>query len=151
MDRFVQRNEATTKPSISENYDRIHQDPNFDYRPVSEVPVKYRPIFSKYPYFNKVQSKVLDSVLFSDAPLVLSAPTGSGKTVVFELAIVRLLQQTEPSMISKIKIVYMAPLKALCCERLNDWRSKFTPFNLNCIDNLNLISSCLRIRCGCNI
>ena len=46
-----------------------------------------------------------DKVLYTDLPLVLSAPTGSGKTVVFELAIVRLLQQTGQQ-ISSVKIVY---------------------------------------------
>jgi ATP-dependent DNA helicase HFM1/MER3 len=46
-----------------------------------------------FPYFNLVQSAVFSDALQSDRSLVVSAPTGSGKTVVFELAIVRELLQ----------------------------------------------------------
>lgn len=48
---------------------------------------------------------VFDDVLCSDAPLVTSAPTGSGKTVLFELAIVRLLIQMEGNL-SRVKVIY---------------------------------------------
>ena len=43
--------------------------------------------------------------MYTDIPLVTSAPTGSGKTVIFELAIVRLLMQMIDN-ISMIKVVY---------------------------------------------
>lgn len=43
--------------------------------------------------------------MYTDAPLVVSAPTGSGKTVLFELAIVRLMMQLAEN-ISQAKIVY---------------------------------------------
>ena len=43
--------------------------------------------------------------MYTDIPLVTSAPTGSGKTVIFELAIVRLLMQMVDN-ISMIKVVY---------------------------------------------
>lgn len=33
-------------------------------------------------------------VMYTDSPIVTSAPTGSGKTVIFELAIIRLLMQS---------------------------------------------------------
>ena len=44
-------------------------------------------------------------VIYTDSPLVTSAPTGSGKTVIFELAIIRLLMQTEEQMAAS-KVVY---------------------------------------------
>ena len=44
-------------------------------------------------------------VVYTDRPLVASAPTGSGKTVIFELAIVRLLMQSGKQMASS-KVVY---------------------------------------------
>ncbi|KAJ8310616.1 LOW QUALITY PROTEIN: hypothetical protein KUTeg_012481 [Tegillarca granosa] len=67
--------------------------------------VEYRGIFP-YQYFNTVQSRVFQdcapqlgavsfSIFYSDNPVVLSAPTGSGKTVVFELAIIRLLMKLD--------------------------------------------------------
>ena len=43
--------------------------------------------------------------MYSDSHLVTSAPTGSGKTVIFELAIVRVLMQMSDS-IHSLKIVY---------------------------------------------
>ena len=43
--------------------------------------------------------------MYTDIPMVVCAPTGSGKTVIFELAIIRLLMNsgTGPS---KAKVVY---------------------------------------------
>lgn len=54
--------------------------------------LKYRPIFQSYPSFNTVQSKVFDDVFHSDSHIIVSAPTGSGKTVIFELAIIQLIE-----------------------------------------------------------
>ena len=47
------------------------------------------------------------------------APTGSGKTVAAELAVFRMLR-TQPG----CKAVYVAPLKALVRERMNDWKKR---------------------------
>ncbi|MPC18208.1 putative ATP-dependent DNA helicase HFM1 [Portunus trituberculatus] len=52
---------------------------------------QYRSLFSQFPFFNIVQSTVFPDVFESDRSVVVSAPTGSGKTVVMELALVRLL------------------------------------------------------------
>ncbi|KAF5306945.1 hypothetical protein FQA39_LY00175 [Lamprigera yunnana] len=68
-----------------------------------------------------------------DQSLVVSAPTGSGKTVVFELAIVRFLENLKTFNDIPYKIVYVAPMKALCEERLVDWFPKFSNLGLNCI------------------
>lgn len=43
--------------------------------------------------------------MYTDSSLVVSAPTGSGKTVIFELAIIRLLMQSSIDMITG-KIIY---------------------------------------------
>ncbi|PVD32707.1 hypothetical protein C0Q70_08152 [Pomacea canaliculata] len=72
-------------------------------------------------------------LLYGDRSVVVSAPTGSGKTVLFDLAIIRLLlcAQGDPS---SIKIVYMAPMKALCNERVTDWQKRMSPFGLECLE-----------------
>ncbi|XP_035993787.1 probable ATP-dependent DNA helicase HFM1 [Fundulus heteroclitus] len=100
-------------------------------RPVSEIPLKFRSIFSEFPFFNYVQSKALDDVLYTNKNFVACAPTGSGKTVLFELAIIRLLMET-PEPWRKVKAVYMAPIKALCSQCYDNWSKKFGPLGLTC-------------------
>ncbi|NXA34020.1 HFM1 helicase, partial [Eudromia elegans] len=100
-------------------------------RAVTEIPTQFRSIFKEFPYFNYVQSKALDDLLYTDRNFVVCAPTGSGKTVMFELAITRLLMET-PMPWLNVKIVYMAPIKALCSQRFDDWKEKFGPIGLSC-------------------
>lgn len=63
--------------------------------------------------------------------LVVAAPTGSGKTVVLEMAICKLLLECKTD---QYKIVYMAPTKALCSERQRDWQAKFASLDLQCAE-----------------
>ncbi|EEB87636.1 hypothetical protein MPER_14953, partial [Moniliophthora perniciosa FA553] len=64
---------------------------------------------------------------------VVSAPTGSGKTVLFELAIIRMLMDSKNSG-QRLKAVYIAPTKALCGERYRDWATKFDPLGIKCCE-----------------
>ncbi|XP_043112345.1 probable ATP-dependent DNA helicase HFM1 [Puntigrus tetrazona] len=100
-------------------------------RPVSEIPAKFRSVFKEFPYFNYVQSRALDDVLYTNKNFVACAPTGSGKTVLFELAIVRLLIEASDAW-HNVRAVYMAPIKALCSQRFENWKQKFGPLGLNC-------------------
>ncbi|NXK83523.1 HFM1 helicase, partial [Amazona guildingii] len=100
-------------------------------RAVTEIPTQFRSIFKEFPYFNYAQSKALDDLLYTDRNFVICAPTGSGKTVMFELAITRLLMEA-PLPWLNIKVVYMAPIKALCSQRFDDWKEKFGPIGLSC-------------------
>lgn len=58
--------------------------------------------------------------------MFLGAPTGSGKTAVAELAILR-MKRLHPDGIC----VYIAPLKALARERLKEWRDRLGSSPLN--------------------
>ncbi|XP_026062307.1 probable ATP-dependent DNA helicase HFM1 [Carassius auratus] len=100
-------------------------------RPVSEIPAKFRSVFKEFPYFNYVQSQALDDVLYTNKNFVACAPTGSGKTVLFELAIVQLLIEASDDW-HNVRAVYMAPIKALCSQRFENWKQKFGPLGLNC-------------------
>ncbi|XP_076001011.1 putative ATP-dependent DNA helicase HFM1 [Genypterus blacodes] len=100
-------------------------------RPVSEIPAKFRSVFKDFPFFNYVQSKALDDVLYSGRNFVACAPTGSGKTVLFELAIIRLLMETSEPW-RDVKAVYMAPIKALCSQCYESWKKKFSPLGVSC-------------------
>ena len=81
--------------------------------------IRFQVIFP-FKRFNKMQSELYPQVYDDLASLVVSSPTGSGKTCVLELALVKLFS-TNPA----AKVVYMAPTKALCNERCEDWKAKF--------------------------
>ena len=57
--------------------------------PVSSLPPSSRALFP-FASFNRMQSECFDEAYGSDRSMVVSAPTGSGKTVLLELALARL-------------------------------------------------------------
>jgi activating signal cointegrator complex subunit 3 len=73
----------------------------------------------RFSHFNPIQSQTFHTLYHTDANVLVGAPTGSGKTIIGEIAMLRLLH-TRPG----AKIVYVAPLKALARERLTDWKKK---------------------------
>ncbi|CAG9769327.1 unnamed protein product [Ceutorhynchus assimilis] len=82
-----------------------------------------------FTHFNAVQSQVFHSCYHTDTPIILGAPTGSGKTIVAELCILRLFR-CNPNK----KVVYIAPMKALVRERVKDWSTKFAKINKKVIE-----------------
>lgn len=96
----------------------------------NELPDRFRSIFP-FQVFNAVQSKCFGTTYNSDDNLVLSAPTGSGKTVVLEMAICRLVAGFRNG---QFKIIYMAPTKSLCSERQSNWQRKFKHLDLQCAE-----------------
>uniref|UniRef100_T1KU76 RNA helicase n=2 Tax=Tetranychus urticae TaxID=32264 RepID=T1KU76_TETUR len=102
---------------------------------IEKIPDKFRSIFSDFPRFNLAQSKVFPDAFNSDKTMVISAPTGSGKTAIFELAITRLLYLADTKQINaSFRVVYIAPLKTLCHERYLDWQRKFSNLGLSCVE-----------------
>ncbi|KAM6593870.1 DExH-box ATP-dependent RNA helicase DExH14 [Cannabis sativa] len=71
----------------------------------------------KFSHFNPIQTQAFHVLYHTDNNVLLGAPTGSGKTISAELAMLRLFN-TQPDM----KVIYIAPLKAIVRERMNDWR-----------------------------
>ncbi|RPA76339.1 putative DEAD/DEAH box DNA helicase [Ascobolus immersus RN42] len=93
---------------------------------LNTLPDRFRSIFP-FPVFNAIQSRTFPAVFESSDNLVLSSPTGSGKTVILELAICRMITTREQG---TYKIIYQAPTKALCSERKRDWEKKFSTLGL---------------------
>lgn len=94
------------------------------------LPDKFRTIFP-FQLFNVVQSKCFPLVYGTDENVVISAPTGSGKTAILEMAICKLVSNQGSG---NFKIVYQAPTKSLCSERARDWQAKFCHMNLQCVE-----------------
>ena len=110
-----------------QNHYSLHDKPSNQVS-VMELPQKYRVIYN-FKTFNDVQSNCYSLIMNSQKNLVVSSPTGSGKTCLMELAIIRLLHSKDGA---TGKIIYMAPTKALCSERTRDWKAKFERFGITC-------------------
>uniref|UniRef100_A0A1D1YQG8 RNA helicase n=1 Tax=Anthurium amnicola TaxID=1678845 RepID=A0A1D1YQG8_9ARAE len=87
--------------------------------PVTALSNEYYQGLYKFSHFNPIQTQAFHVLYHTDSNVLLGAPTGSGKTISAELAMFRLFN-TQPDM----KVIYIAPLKALVRERMNDWRKR---------------------------
>jgi ATP-dependent DNA helicase HFM1/MER3 len=95
-----------------------------------ELPDRIRQVFP-FQLFNAVQSKCFTPIYKTNDNIVVSSPTGSGKTALLELAICRAVEGHGSG---QFKIVYQAPTKSLCSERMRDWQKKFSHLNLPCAE-----------------
>ncbi|ODV78726.1 DNA-directed DNA polymerase [Suhomyces tanzawaensis NRRL Y-17324] len=73
----------------------------------------------RFRYFNPMQTMAFHSLYNSNSSVFVGSPTGSGKTVVAELAIWHAFNEFPGS-----KVVYIAPMKALVRERVDDWTER---------------------------
>ena len=81
---------------------------------------RYEQLYAnRFDVFNPIQTQLFHILYHTDTPVLLGAPTGSGKTTVAELALLRMKNQNPKS-----KCVYIAPLKSLARERLREWSKK---------------------------
>ncbi|CAH8504302.1 unnamed protein product [Schistosoma bovis] len=99
----------------------------------SSFPEQFTSVFD-FNTFNCIQNFVCQEIFTTNKSLVVSAPTGSGKTVIFELAIVKQLNDYETSsQKDPFIIIYIAPTKAICSQTFSEWNRKFSRFCLNCL------------------
>ncbi|KAG6389908.1 hypothetical protein SASPL_151383 [Salvia splendens] len=129
---------------------------------VTDLPAPFRSAFN-FRYFNSLQSECFSTCYLSDFNMVISAPTGSGKTVLFELCIMRLLSKSITAggsfnhhigtlktvgflmvlvmtkisvfiILEEVAMIYIAPSKALVQEKLRHWTQKFGSLGINCLE-----------------
>lgn len=114
------------------------------------IDARFVHLFQSLGRFNHMQSAIMHQALNSDVNMVVAAPTGSGKTVIHEVAIVRLLSQESSK---PPKIVYVAPNKALCQQRMREWNAKFTPLGQRVLEVTGDIDfkQCLRLVAQANV
>jgi len=70
--------------------------------------------------FNKIQTQVFQALYTTNDNVFVGAPTGSGKTICAEFALLRLWSQDEPG-----RAVCIEPYQELVDLRLTEWQSKF--------------------------
>ena len=75
-------------------------------------------------HFNPVQTQTFQCLYNTDDNALVGAPTGSGKTICAEFAILRVLNKLNKGEAEGARCVYMAPTPEIAKERLNDWQSR---------------------------
>lgn len=104
----LKKRKLYTQDLFEDDYDTNSKagEPN-KLRCVKEIPREFRNIFAdSFLYFNEVQSKIFDDIYNSYVSLAVTAPTSSGKTVLLELGIIRLLLQAKNQSPPDFRIVY---------------------------------------------
>ena len=75
----------------------------------------------RFQFFNPMQTQLFHCMYHTSSNVLLGSPTGSGKTVAAELAMWWAFRENPGS-----KVVYIAPMKALVRERVQDWTKRLT-------------------------
>lgn len=139
--RKVKLPEGSTKKTFK-GYEEIHvpapkkrNDPTDRDIPVTEMPEWSRVPFGTTPKLNKIQSKCFPTAFNDDGNMLICAPTGSGKTNVGMLTILREIgknrnPETGEINLDGFKIVYIAPLKALVQEQVGNFGARLKPYGI---------------------
>eukprot|EP01059_Diplonema_ambulator_P031908 TRINITY_DN6011_c1_g5_i1.p1 TRINITY_DN6011_c1_g5~~TRINITY_DN6011_c1_g5_i1.p1 ORF type:complete len:2067 (+),score=794.61 TRINITY_DN6011_c1_g5_i1:370-6201(+) len=103
--------------------------------PVASLPGWAQLAFgTQITHLNQVQSKVFQTAFYSPENMLISAPTGAGKTV---CALLTMLQEVGKHvtpegtlMKEEFKMIYVAPMKALAQEMVTNFSKKLAPYNM---------------------
>ena len=103
--------------------------------PTTELPEWARKGFGTSKELNRIQTKCFPTAFNDDGNMLICAPTGSGKTNVAMLAILREIgehrnPETGEIMLDDFKIVYIAPLKALVQEQVGNFGKRLEPYGI---------------------
>lgn len=150
---FDQGNHLMTNPNVKlpqgstkrtfKGYEEIHvpapkRHKDSDERadmPTSELPDWARPGFGSSAKLNRIQTKCYPAAFQDDGNMLICAPTGSGKTNVAMLAMLREIgknrnPETGEIMLDDFKIVYIAPLKALVQEQVGNFGKRLESYGI---------------------
>ena len=149
---FDQGNHLMTNPNVKlpqgstkrtfKGYEEIHvpapkprRDPNERNLPTSELPDWARQGFGSAKELNRIQTRCFPTAFQDDGNMLICAPTGSGKTNVAMLTMLREIgknrnPETGEIMLDDFKIVYIAPLKALVQEQVGNFGKRLEPYGI---------------------
>lgn len=101
---------------------------------IASMPSWMHTCFEGVKHLNRVQSKLCDYAIESEGNMLLCAPTGSGKTNVALLCMLGLISRFRNDdgsvRLSDFKIVYVAPMKALVHECVQNFSKRLAPLNI---------------------
>ena len=101
--------------------------------PVAELPEYAQLAFRGVAKLNALQSAVVQTALYSNENVLVCAPTGAGKT---NVAVLSMMQQVglcmEDGVLNrdKLKMIYIAPMKALAQELVAKFSKALAPLGL---------------------
>ncbi|KAI5815505.1 DEAD/DEAH box helicase domain-containing protein [Pyronema omphalodes] len=103
--------------------------------PVSTMPEWAQAPFKSNPTLNRIQTQCFPTAFEDDGNMLVCAPTGSGKTNVSMLTILREIGKHRDPVSGVIKtddfkIVYIAPLKALVQEQVGNFGKRLEPYGI---------------------
>ncbi|CUS22555.1 LAQU0S06e00716g1_1 [Lachancea quebecensis] len=128
---------------VKEGYEEIHIPPpsrpseNFDLVPISALPAWAKGAFpsNEMTSLNRIQSEVYPMAMGNDENMLICAPTGSGKTNIAMLSVLRVLSHHINKSkggfdLQSFKIVYIAPLKALVQEQVREFQRRLVSYGI---------------------
>ncbi|KAJ9669172.1 Pre-mRNA-splicing helicase BRR2 [Coniosporium apollinis] len=103
--------------------------------PTSELPDWARQGFGTSKELNRIQTRCFPAAFNDDGNMLICAPTGSGKTNVAMLAMLREIgkhrnPETGEINLDEFKIIYIAPLKALVQEQVGNFGKRLEPYGI---------------------
>ncbi|KAF2421033.1 pre-mRNA splicing helicase [Tothia fuscella] len=103
--------------------------------PASKLPNWARTGFGSAEKLNRIQTKCYPSAFLDDGNMLICAPTGSGKTNVAMLAILREIgkhrdPETGAINLDEFKIIYISPLKALVAEQTGNFGKRLESYGI---------------------
>ena len=149
---FDQGNHLMTNPNVKlpqgstkrsfKGYEEIHvpapkkpSDGSKGILPATTLPEWARPGFGSSRDLNRIQSTCYESAFKSDENMLICAPTGSGKTNVAMLTMLREIgkyrnPETGEIALDDFKIIYIAPLKALVQEQVGNFGKRLESYGI---------------------
>eukprot|EP01065_Artemidia_motanka_P043101 TRINITY_DN5922_c1_g1_i1.p1 TRINITY_DN5922_c1_g1~~TRINITY_DN5922_c1_g1_i1.p1 ORF type:complete len:2177 (+),score=912.07 TRINITY_DN5922_c1_g1_i1:805-6531(+) len=91
--------------------------------PVSALQnVQYEALYAGLPHFNSIQTQVFHTLINTQDNCLVCAPTGSGKTLCAELAVLRALTEAKDQ---RVRVVYCAPMADIAKQTFAAWSQRF--------------------------
>lgn len=118
-------------------------DPNRKFKliKIEDLPDDQKHAFTNLKTLNIIQSEIYDRAVNSDKSILICAPTGAGKTNIAILTMLREITKHKKRdgksfETDNLKIIYVAPIKALVQELVGSFRERLgkEPYNLKVIE-----------------